>query len=212
MTATLHGLAGELLLGGALGVGTLAVLCWPGLAWTRRRTPAVLAVVAVVMLLGIGWERAGLGLATASASRYQYMAAMLLVPAVALAVDQVGRYHRWATVVVLAVFALSTARNARLLVRSGDAWADRAHRATDLFEDVAGSPAYRDADPGWSIEAFNPDVRLQSLDLLVDQGAIVRRVPADDATRALVAQVLAGHPVDLDALARGVAVPSSTSP
>ena len=48
-------------------------------------------LTAAAMYVGLGTQRVGFGVENAAISRYQYMGAMLLAPAFALAVDQLRR-------------------------------------------------------------------------------------------------------------------------
>lgn len=170
---------------------TLALVVWTGTGGRRR--PLVIALWATVlsMFLGIGIERVGLGLAFATSSRYQYMAAMMLAPVLALGLDQAYRFASWAKWIPRVVLVIAVGRNAVWLSDYGGDWAQRAEAERNIFSLVAGSPERSTADPGQWMVPFSPDVRIGDLDELVEDGAITPRAPATPEERALVDQALA---------------------
>jgi len=196
LTATLNGVTGQLLFAGAAFLGIAGMCVWTKLPWRRRTVLIAMCVTVVAMFLGIGYQRAGLGIESATVSRYQYMAAMLLVPTLGLAVDQLRRFDRRALLLAYALFSLSLAQNVRLLVRSGDDWADRAARARHLFEQVAADPRSLTVDQSLRISAFNPDVTIGSLQYLAAEGAIATGVPVDASLHDQLDRVFGGFPVD----------------
>lgn len=195
LTATLNGMTGQVLFAGAALLGIIAMCWWKGNSWERRSVLIALCSSVLVMFLGIGFQRAGLGLESATVSRYQYMAAMLLVPAVGLAVDRLAAFDRRALLLAQLLLAVSALQNTRLLVRSSDDWADRAAASRQLFELVAGDPASATADESLRIDRFNPDVTVGDARRLAADGIITARLPATDEERSLVVAVLAGTPV-----------------
>jgi hypothetical protein len=170
---------------------TLALAVWKGTG--DRRRPMVLALWAttLAMFLGIGIERVGIGLALAASSRYQYMAAMMLAPVLALGLDQAHRFAPWARWIPRVVLVIAVGRNAVWLSDYGGDWAQRAAEERNIFSLVAGSPERSTADPDHWMVPFSPDVRISDLDQLVEDGAITPRAPATPEERALVARALA---------------------
>ncbi len=196
LSLTLGGMTGQEILGGAALLGIVAVCVWRGrLDWRRRSVLLALAATVVVMFGGIAVQRAGLGLASAASGRYQYMAAMLLVPALGLAVDQVRRFDRYALLAVHMLLVVSVAQNARALVRWSDQWADVARADQRLFETVAGFPGIDQADQRLMMSDFNPDVLLADLPLLVADGAITPRTDLTHDEQQIVVDITNGKPV-----------------
>lgn len=172
---TLPGVAGVALL------GTIGIALWRGSGWRAQSTLLALWGTASVMLIGIGFERVGLGVESAASSRYQYMTAMLLAPAFALAVDQLLRLAPpalWAGRIVMA-FAIVV--NTGWLLRSGHDFSAQSHREKDTFELSAGSGLLGQADPNRVPEPYSPDVTVRWLPWMVDEGAITARTPANQA-------------------------------
>ena len=177
ITATFESLTVLNGLAGLAIVGSLAV------ALRRSNPPRVRAglvamwVTTMVMLFGVGLHRVGLGVATAGASRYQYMAAMLLVPSFGLAVDAIARWspaaHRAAQVVV----AFAVVVNLGWLQTSGREWANRAAAAKDLFSLIAGYELTSQVRPDHIVDDFNPDVNVGWVGYLEREHAITRRTP-----------------------------------
>lgn len=178
ITATFESLTGIASLAGLAIVGSAAVALSPRTAPRVRTGLLALWCTVTLMFLGIGVQRIGFGVLSAGESRYVYMAGMLLVPALGLAVDQLARWstglHRAARVVLLAAVVL----NAGWLQTSSTEWADHAAGAKRLFELVAGSGLTDQADPARRLDDYNPDVTVASLSTLVDEGAITPRPPS----------------------------------
>ena len=167
--------------GGVTLLGLIAIALWAGSGWRTQSILLTLGSTAVVMLVGIGFARVGFGVATAAASRYQYMTAMLLAPLLALLVDQMFRlavHARWAGRFVLCASILV---NGGLLLSSGDDLAKLSHSQKVTFELVAGSGLIDQALPGRIPDSLSPDVTVQWMPWLVDQHAIRPRVPANQA-------------------------------
>src|SRR4051812_17937420 len=82
---------------GLPGLGGVALLATLVVALSARFGPRVrsvccaMAATTVVMFLAIGVERIGFGLSIATSSRYLHVAAMMLAPVFALAIDQLAR-------------------------------------------------------------------------------------------------------------------------
>lgn len=193
LTSTLNGMTGQVLFAGAALFGIVVVVAATALPRDTRVWVTVLAVLPVPVMLAIGWQRAVFGLDSAASPRYQYMAAMMLAVPFGLAIDQLRRVHRRAIAVGWALAVVSIASNTHLLVEQSDQWADRAAGSRRVFELVAGSDSSA-ASPGTVMSAFDPDVTVAWLPLLVRERVITPRTPQDEAERDLVRRVLAGTP------------------
>jgi hypothetical protein len=140
---------------------------------------------------GVGWERVGLGLQMAEASRYVYMAAMLLTPAFALAVDRLAALAPAALTAGRLVLAGSALLNIGSLLSYGSDWAARAACDRHVLSLLAGSPALvATFDDGDQPLQFSPDVRLIDIARMVRDEAIVPIVPTTPTDLALVQQAL----------------------
>lgn len=179
--ATFEGLAGIAALSGVAIVAAIAVTLWPGTLTGPRRLLTTLWVTAIVMFLGVGLSRISFGLDSAGVSRYRYMGAMLLAPAVAAAVDAIARWSPNGRATARVVLGTSVVLNAGLLHTLGAEWSNRAHEAKDTYELIAGSGLAPEADQTLHPAEFNPDVSVYWLPWLVDEGALRPRVPANDA-------------------------------
>ena len=177
-------------LAGIAIIGAAAASMWNGRTWTTRTTLVAMWVTTLAMYAGVGIQRIGFGINSAEASRYQYITAMLLVPAIGLAVDHLRIVTvplRWAT---LGVLAAGVVVNAGVLQSAGGDWAARARESQDLFEIVAGSGLAAEVDPNTPPDAFNPDVTVRWLPWIAAEGAITPRPPANDAEVARVREAL----------------------
>ncbi len=194
VTATLNGMTGQILFAGAAFFGIVVVVFVTPLPERVRSMATVLAVLPVPVLLAIGWQRAVLGLDAAASARYQYMTAMVIGVPFALAIDQLRRLDRRAIVVGWALIGVSVVSNVRLLVTSSDVWADRSAGSRRTFELVAGSAETAAADGTLVMESFDPDVTIEWLPFLVDEGMIEPRTPVTPDEIELVRSILAGTP------------------
>ncbi len=194
--ATFGGLTGSAVLAGTGAVAALAVVVWRGIDARQRTMLIALWTTALVMLLGIGLQRSGI--AVGVASRYAYMAAFLLAPAMALAFDQAHRFAPWARWVPRVVLVLAIGRNAVLLSDRGRDWAARSDDERTVLELVAGTDVSATVDPGVVLLPFSPDLRLGDIAFLVDEGAIEPRTPTTDDERQRVAELLGLSPVDVN--------------
>jgi hypothetical protein len=199
LTATLNSVTGQVLFAGAAFLGIVAMCVWTTLTWQRRSVLLAMCLTVVAMFLGIGYQRAGLGIDSATVSRYQYMAAMLLVPTLGLAVDQLRRFDRRALLLAQLLLAVALVQNVRLLVRSSDDWADRSAAARHLFSVVWVDPRTAGADQSFRISTFNPDVTLGSLQYLDAEGALEDVVVLTGEEATVVDRILDGFPADDDA-------------
>jgi hypothetical protein len=169
----LPGLAGVALL------GTIGIALWKGTGWKVQSTLLALWATAAVMLIGIGIERVGFGVAYATTPRYQYMTAMLIAPAFALAVEQLARVAPVALWAGRIVVAFAVLVNVGWLVNDGHKFAAESQRQKRTFELIAGSGLIDQADPGRIPEPLSSDVSVRWVPWLVDHHAITARVPAN---------------------------------
>jgi len=145
---------------------------------------------AIVMFLGIGYERVGFGVTTASSSRYVGIAAVLLAPLLALAVDQLGRLGNPALIAGRVLLIVAIEVNAGRLWTIGSNWAQKSASDRDLMELIAGSPQAAQVDPLTRPIPLNPDIRVADLPRLVELGAITPRPPTTPEEIARVDQAL----------------------
>jgi hypothetical protein len=190
LTAVFQGLTTTDSLVGISLIATLAVLLW------RRRDVAAhdlmfsLAVTAILIYVGLGIERAGLGIETAASSRYVYVAAVLLIPAFGVAVDQLARIASPALWAGRLLLLGATAMNISALRTNGDDWAKRATAERNVLELVAASPALSTVEGGVAPLPFSPDVRIVDLPELIADGAIHPHAATTPDELAIVDQAL----------------------
>lgn len=195
--ATFRGLVGFPGLAGVAVFGTLVCLIG-GIAWPTRRVTLALAATVLVMFTGIGWERIGFGVNSAGSSRYVDVAALVIAPALGLAVDRLRQWAPEARLAAQVVLVAALIVNLGAL-RSASATFARASRHEQLaFELVAGADL-TGISPTHVPVPNSPDVTVSDLPHLVDDGAIVPRQPADAAEQALLRAALttgiAGSPM-----------------
>lgn len=190
LTATLTSMTGQVILAGAAVLGLVGVATWTRPTLRVRTIVVVLTALPVVLLLGIGWQRAVFGIGSAASSRYQYVTAVLLAVPLALAVDQLRRYHRAALVAAYAVIGLSILGNVRYGVDAADDWAARSGAARRTYSLLAGSALTATVDQSLVPVPFDPDVPVGRLGILVRDGAIEPTPPVTDADQSLVRTVL----------------------
>ena len=190
LEAVFQSLSTETMVGISL-LATLTILLW------RRRDAAAhdlilaLAVTAVAMYVGLGIQRGGFGVETGATSRYVYMGAAMLIPAVGVAVDQLrllGTPALWAGRLVL---VSATAMNVGALKSNGDDWAARATAERNILELIAGSPQFTTVDPSLRPLPFSPDLTIGDLSVLIADGAIHPRTAATPDDQALINAALA---------------------
>jgi hypothetical protein len=164
-------------LGGIALVATLAVALSARFGPRTRSMFVALTATTLVMFLAIGVERVGFGLSIASSSRYLHIAGILLAPIFALAIDQLARISREARWAGLAVVSASTLLNLGVLHELSIDWATDARAQKDTLDLIAGSGLAPQADPNRSIFLDSPDVRVLSIPVLIEQGAVHPRPP-----------------------------------
>ena len=175
---------------------------WRGPGWRAQSLLLItLWLTAAAMYVGLGTQRVGFGVENAAISRYQYMGAMLLAPAFALAVDQLRRISSealWRRAhVLVAAIALNLGSLAHEQCRVGH---QRRRRTPHLLELIAGSDLAAQADPNRQPIAVQPRCQRRDITMLVADGAIVPRTPATPEEVALVRAALGST---LTSIARG---------
>jgi hypothetical protein len=191
ITATFEGLMGGVAaLAGVALVAAVAVTLWSGTIAATRRLLAALWVTAVLMFLGVGLSRIGFGLESAGVSRYRYMGAMLLAPALAVAIDATVRWSANARATSRALLATAVVLNASMLHTLGAEWSNRAQSMRDTYGLIAGSGLASAVDQRVTPFEYNPDVTVFWIPWLVDEGAVTPRAPESDDERTRVREAL----------------------
>ena len=188
--AVFEGLTATASLVGISVLATLAVLMWRRRDATAHDLMLSLAITAGLMYIGLGIQRGGFGVDSAANSRYVYMGAALLIPAFAIAVDQLARIGTpavWAGRLLL-VGAMTA--NISSLRSNSDDWASRAAAERHLLELIAASPSVATVDRSIAPLPFSPDVRVADLAELVADGAIHPVAAATPEDQALVDSAL----------------------
>lgn len=190
LTETLGSMLGLISLGGAGLVLCLAIAAWPKTSPAVRAPVIALLATATVMYAGIGYQREAFGVGAAIWSRYQYVAAMLVAPVLALGLDQARRFAPWGVWVVRVLLLFAITRNVMWMSQRSDYWAGVSGSDRQLFELVAGSPRLSEAEPNRPISMSSPDVRVGDIEQLVSDGAIVPVQPVTPEQQAQVAAAL----------------------
>jgi hypothetical protein len=172
----------------------VAMAAWPGTGAYRRAPIIALLATVLVMYIGIGTRREVFGIFASAWPRYQYMAAMIAAPVLALGLDQIRRFASWARWIPRAVLLLAIARNIVWLHDGADSWSTASTADRRLFSLVAGSDQRFEARPDRSMSEFSPDVLVIDLDTLVADGSIERVTPTTAEQRAAVAAALGLSP------------------
>jgi hypothetical protein len=136
-----------------LVIGFGLVVAWHRGSSDRTTTSAQRLLVPVAMLAGAvvfaliaAYGRANLfGIATADASRYQYVILALSLPALAVAIDALTNLWRWAAVVIGAIMVLGIPTNLRTL---SDATFGNNKDNNDLIIAMANAPLARNVPEG----------------------------------------------------------------
>jgi hypothetical protein len=155
-----------------VGALLLVPLAW-WLAVHARRSPHAAALVALAattilffLLVGIG--RVGLGVGESKASRYVYITAVLLLPAMGVAAAHLGRRHVIAAALIALSVAWAGAHNARaLMLTVNDVTGVREHAQARV---IAAARLIRDGAttfPGSPEPATAPDLTWSDLTYLV---------------------------------------------
>jgi hypothetical protein len=165
------------------GIVTVPAVRAAGTVWP-------LAIAVATMFAGLGLQRIGFGVEAGATPKYSGVAAMLLAPSFALAVDASRRLGRPGLGSVYALIAVSVVVNVGAMQYS---MADRSERAAEsrrVFELVAGSPELLAGKESVAPSPISPDVQVDDLAYLVDLGAFEPRSPVTDEERELVRRAL----------------------
>jgi hypothetical protein len=149
-----------------------------------------LGIAVATTFSGLGLQRIGFGVEAGATPRYSGVAAMLLAPAFAVALDASRRLGRRGIATVYALLAVSIVVNVGALRYS---MADRSERAAEsrrVFELVAGSPELLVGKEALAPSPISPDVQVDDLAYLVELGAFDARPPVSDEERELVRRAL----------------------
>jgi hypothetical protein len=187
---TFQGLVVSPWLAGGAGVLALTMLVWRRIDWPRRQMMVTLAVTAVVMYLGIGVERAAIGLESAVQSRYMYMAAMLVAPILALGLDQAVRFAPWAIWLPRLLLVVAIGQNIHELRGQGGDWARESRDEQRIASLLAGYDRTAEADHLIRPLPNSPDISVGDIPELVARHAIVPRTPTTPAEIAEVDRIL----------------------
>ena len=177
-------------LAGIAIIATLAVAMRAGHGRPVQTTMLALCATVAVMYSAIGVQRVGFGLEFAESSRYTHMAAMIVAPAFALMIDHLHRIGREARVAGLVVVAVSAGVNVSTFAQQARAWSIMTRDEEYSLELIAGSGLTAGVDPKRVLLPRSPDVQVEWLEWLVEEGAITPRVPVDAAEIARVRSVL----------------------
>lgn len=195
VTATFEAMVGFPALAGLALLSSMVCLLG-GVAWASRRITLAMAATVVVMFAGIGWQRVGLGVASAGSSRYVDVAALALAPALGLAIDAGRRLAPEVRGAGLVVIGAAIVLNLGTLRSAGADFARTSRTEQLAFSLVAGSPALGTLPPEHVPVANSPDVNVADLPFLVAEQAITPRPPADEAEQRLLERALgAGIPM-----------------
>lgn len=181
VSATFEGLTSLPGLSGIAIVATTAVAIRSGIDSRTRTTVLALFGTVLVMFSAIGFQRLGFGVQIAASSRYVHMAAVVIAPAFALMLDHLRRIGREARLAGLAVVAVAGGVNVSVLREQSVQWsvASRHEQATMAL--IAGSGLASTADPNRFPFVNSPDLIVGAIPFLIDEGAIVARVPVTDS-------------------------------
>ncbi len=194
ISATFESLTALAPLAGIAILGALAVTMLPDNTGRVRSALVAMWATTVLMFLGVGLHRIGFGVLSAGASRYQYMAAAMLIPCLGLAIERLAVWSVAGRRAAQIVLACAIVLNVGWLQTSGAEWAARAAESKDLFELIAGSELAAQVPPTTRVDSFNPDVNVGWLSYLVAKNAITPRSPTTPAEIARVRAALGLDP------------------
>ena len=192
MTAVFEGLTPLSSLVGVAALATTAILVWRARDADSHDVLVALSATVLAIFVGVGFQRVGLGVETAAASRYVYVGAMLLVPAFGLAVDQMHRLGEPALLAGRLALCAAAITQVGKLDSNANHWAGIASDERNRLELIAGAPLPAGFDMSLACLEFSPDVRCGDIAGLVDEGAISPREPVNDLEAVFVEQVRAG--------------------
>lgn len=188
--STFGSLIGTGLLGWSAFLLCVAMIVWPATGAARRIPMIAFVATALVMFAGIGVRREVFGSEAAGWPRYQYMAAMMVAPALAVGLDQARRFASWATWIPRIVLVVALARNTGWMNSGADYWSALSEADRRAFSLVAGSDARSTVPPDGYMSDMSPDVQIRNLPDLVDAGAISPIDPAEPGDQALLDQAI----------------------
>lgn len=183
VTGTFEAMVGFPAMAGVAIVVTVATM-FGGPAWRSRRVTLALGATVVVMFAGIGWQRVGLGVASADSSRYRDVAALVVAPAFGLAVDRARRLGPEFLTVARLGLLVAVALNLGLLRSASQTFAAASRYEQRVFGLVLGSDQLGTLDAQHIPVPNSPDVNVWELPLLAAEGAITPRQPVDAAEQA----------------------------
>lgn len=192
ITAVFEGLTPLPSLVGVAALATTAILVWRARDADAHDVLVALGATVLAMFVGVGFQRVGLGVETAAASRYVYIGGILLVPAFGLAVDQMHRLGEPALLAGRLALCAAVVTQVGTLHSNGESWANISSDERSRLELIAGAPLPADFDMSLECLKFSPDVRCGDIAGLVDEGAIAPRQAANDLELVFVEQVRAG--------------------
>jgi hypothetical protein len=169
----------------------VALIVWPHTAAERRAPMIAMLTTTVVMLAGIGTRREIFGVLAAAWPRYQYVAAMIVAPVLAVGFDHARRFAWWAKWIPRIVLLLALVRNVGWLENGSRYWGGIAESDRHVFALVAGSPDLNTLPLDGHMSEVSPDVQIRDLQLLLEAGAIEPIAATSDIDRDLVAQAVA---------------------
>lgn len=184
--STFGSLVGTGLLGWSAFLLCIAMILWPGTDTARRVPMIAFLATALVMFAGIGMRREVFGSTAAGWPRYQYMAAMMVAPVLAVGLDQARRFAPWARWIPRVILVVAVARNTGWMENGGDYWSGLAEGDRRTFSLVAGSDARFTVPPDGYMSDVSPDVQIRNLPDLVDAGVISPVDPASPDDLALL--------------------------
>jgi hypothetical protein len=184
--STFGSLMGTGLLGWPAFLLCIGMVLWPHTGAGRRIPMIALMATAFVMFAGIGVRREVFGSTAAAWPRYQYMAAMLFAPVLAVGLDQARRFAPWAKWIPRLVLVLALTRNTMWLRNGGEYWSSLADVDRRIFSLVAGSDGQLAVPPDGYMTDVSPDVQIRDLAELVDDGGVDPAEPMTEEDRALL--------------------------
>jgi hypothetical protein len=184
--STFGSLMGTGILGWSAFLLCVAIILWPATDTVRRIPMIAFLATALAMFAGIGLRREVFGSEAAGWPRYQYMAAMMVAPVLAVGLDQVRRFASWATWIPRVILVVALARNIAWMGTGGDYWSGLAEEDRRIFSLVAGSEERSAVPPDGYMSDVSPDVQVRNLTDLVDAGVISPIDPASPDDQALL--------------------------
>ena len=183
-------------LAGIAGFGTLALVATLATTLARRSDRrvntlyAALGATTLIMFTAIGKERVGLGTAFATSSRYAHVAAFVIAPVFAGAIDQLARISRNTRRAGLILLSASAAVNLSGLSRLSVEWAEQTRVQRNTYDLVAGSGLASQVQHDVAFFPESAAVHLDNLPELVALGAVTPRRPDTLAEIQLVRTAL----------------------